>query len=124
MVTGLVLMFAFTSFAVIWLARDVNRSVSNGSAVQAVAFQAARSGAQQLDAGALRDGGAVVIDEPAARAAARRTADEMLANYRLELEDIVVVVAGTEVRVTLTIRDAVTPDGRRVGVGAAEAVGG
>ena len=56
MVTGLVLLFAFTAGAVIWLARDVNRSVSNRTAAQSIAFQSARSGAQQIDIVVLRDG--------------------------------------------------------------------
>ena len=56
MVTGLVLLFAFTAGGVIWLARDVNRSVSNRSAAQSIAFQAARSAAQQVGITSLREG--------------------------------------------------------------------
>ena len=54
MVLGVVLMFAFTAGAVIWLARDVDRAVSDRASAQSIAFQAARSGAQQVDIEALR----------------------------------------------------------------------
>ena len=47
-VTALVLVFAFTAGAVIWLASDVNSRVADRSAAQSVAFQAARAGAQQV----------------------------------------------------------------------------
>ena len=53
-VVALVVLFTFTGAAAIWLARDVNQRVSDRSALQSVAFQAARSGAQQIDLGGLR----------------------------------------------------------------------
>jgi Tfp pilus assembly protein PilX len=84
MVTGLVLLFAFTAAGVIWLARDVDRSVSNRTAAQSIAFQAARSGAQQLDVGALRERADVVVDADAASHAARATADELFAGYGVD----------------------------------------
>ena len=40
MVTGLVLLFAFTAGGLVWLARDANRSVSNRTAAQSIAFEA------------------------------------------------------------------------------------
>jgi Flp pilus assembly secretin CpaC len=85
-VTGLVLLFAFTAGAVVWLARDVNRTVGNRSAAQSIAFQAARSGAQQVDVDSLRDGGSgeVVIDESRAEAAARATATLLFEDYRVD----------------------------------------
>ena len=61
--TALVLLFAFTAGGVIWLSRDVNRRVANRSAAQAIAFQAARSGAQQVEVAALRTRG-TAGDEP------------------------------------------------------------
>jgi hypothetical protein len=46
MATSLVLLFTFTAGGVVWLARDVDRAISNRAAAQSIAFQAARSGAQ------------------------------------------------------------------------------
>ena len=85
-VVALVVLFTFTGAAAIWLARDVNQRVSDRSALQSVAFQAARSGAQQIDLGGLRgDAGEVlVIDERAAREAASETAERLAAQYGLE----------------------------------------
>ncbi len=40
MVAGIVLIFAFTFLGIVWLARDVDRGVSNRSAAQSIAFQA------------------------------------------------------------------------------------
>ena len=69
MVVGVVLMFAFTAGAIIWLARDVDRAVSDRASAQSIAFQAARSGAQQVDIDALRrvPGGTIDIDRELAR---------------------------------------------------------
>lgn len=79
LVTALVLLFALTSGAVVWLSRDVNRRVTNRSAAQSIAFQAARAGAQRVEVGGLRAGGPgeVRIDEAAARAAAIDVAGEL-----------------------------------------------
>lgn len=85
-VVALVVLFAFTGAAAIWLARDVNQRVSDRSALQSVAFQAARSGAQQIDLGGVRGGAGdgVVIDDGAARAAASETVELLAAQYGLE----------------------------------------
>lgn len=85
-VVALVILFTFTGAAAIWLARDVNQRVSDRSALQSVAFQAARSGAQQIDLGGLRGdrGEGVVIDEGAAREAASETAELLASQYGLE----------------------------------------
>lgn len=122
MVTGLVLMFAFTAGGVIWLARDVNRVVSNRSAAQSIAFQAARSGAQQVMIGSLRDGTdarQVTIDPARADASARATASALFADYG---------VVGVVLSVDLVDADAVEvvvriddPDGDVTGVASARA---
>lgn len=85
-VVALVVLFTFTGAAAVWLARDVNQRVSDRSALQSVAFQAARSGAQQIDLASLRDGttDGVVIDDGAAREAASDTAERLAAQYGLE----------------------------------------
>ena len=125
MVTGLVLMFSFTAGAVIWLARDVNRTVSNRSAAQSIAFQAARSGAQQVVVGALRDGvedDVVVIDLPRATQAARETADVLFEEY--EVDGVVVSVRQVDsdgVEVEVRIDD---PAGDVIGVASARAEAG
>ena len=83
-VLALVVLFTFTGAAAIWLARDVNQRVSDRSAIQSIAFQAARSGAQQIDVSTVRGGGGeVVIDDRAARSAAVETARRLSAQYEL-----------------------------------------
>ena len=123
LVTALVLLFAFTAGGVIWLSRDVNRRVSNRSAAQSIAFQAARSGAQQVEVAALRDGGEVslVIDVPAAQAQARRIADRLFDEYDVDGTVQGVSVSGVTVTVTVRISD---PVGDVVGVGSARAESG
>jgi len=120
LVTALVLLFAFTAGGVIWLSRDVNRRVSNRSAAQSIAFQAARSGAQQVDVGSLREGGdvPVVIDEPSAREHALRIADRLFDEYGLDGTVMRVGVDGVTVTVEVRISD---PVGDVVGVGSARA---
>ena len=122
MVTGLVLLFAFTAGAVVWLARDVGRSVSNRTAAQSIAFQAARSGAQQLAVPALREGAAIEIDADAAGAAARATADELFAGYDVRGHVVRVTVIGDEtVEVEVSISD---PAGAVRGIASARAEAG
>lgn len=108
LVVGLVLMFAFTFLGLVWLARDVDRAVSNRSAAQAIAFQSARSGAQKADITALRSGASAegaVIDASAARAEAHRTATELFASYGVSGRVRSIVVVGREVTVDLTVTD-------------------
>jgi hypothetical protein len=73
-VAGIALIFAFTFLGLVWLARDVDRSVSNRSTAQSIAFQAARSGAQAALVPGLRTGEDVAIDKAGARSAAISTA--------------------------------------------------
>ena len=74
LVAALVLVFSSTSAAVLWLARDVDRSLSHRSSAQLVAYEAARSGAQQIDLDALRAESRVQLDPDAVAAAAHLTA--------------------------------------------------
>ena len=101
---GLVLMFAFTAGAVIWLARDVDRSISNRSTAQSVAFQAARSGARELDVAVLR-AGAPVIDRGGAQAAALAAAGELFHSYGVAGRVSSVVVERDRVTVGVEIVD-------------------
>jgi hypothetical protein len=122
MVTGLVLLFAFTAGGVIWLARDANRSVSNRTAAQSIAFQAARSGAQRVGVGALRQGARVLVDEDAARSAAQSTAADLFSGYGVDGEVVrVTIVPPDMVEVEVRISD---PAGDVTGVAAARAEAG
>ena len=108
LVVGLVLMFAFTFLGLVWLARDVDRAVSNRSAAQAIAFQSARSGAQMAEIAELRRGAApegAVVDPAAARTEAIRTAEALFASYGVSGHVRGVSVDGREVTVDLTITD-------------------
>lgn len=117
-VTALVLLFAFTAGGVIWLSRDVNRVVTNRSAAQSIAFQAARAGAQQVEVGSLRGGeGAVVLNPERARAEGRRIADELFAAYGVSGASSM-AIDGDTVTVTVTIID---PDGDATASGSVQA---
>lgn len=119
MVTALVLMFTFTAGGVIWLSRDVNRRVSNRSAAQSIAFQAARSGAQQIEIGSLREGGAgeIVIDADRARSQARAVAQRLFIEYEISGSVDSVTISGEVVTVHVTVTDSA---GDVTGVGSAE----
>jgi hypothetical protein len=121
-VTGLVLLFAFTASGVIWLARDTNRSVSNRSAAQSIAFQAARSAAEQLGVASLRQGAEIRIDDSAARGAAESTAADLIAGYQIEgrVVDVHVIPPDT-VEVEVRIHD---PAGDVTGIASARAEDG
>lgn len=122
LVAALVLLFAFTAGAVIWLARDVDRRVSNRSAAQSIAFQAARSGAQQVRVASLRAGPAdVVIDELSARVQAHRIADRLFDEFGVDGSVVRISVADVTVTVEVLISD---PAGDVVGVGSARAEAG
>jgi hypothetical protein len=121
-ITGLVLVFAFTAGGVVWLARDANRSVSNRTAAQSIAFQAARSGAQQLGVASLREGAEVRVDADAARRAAESTAADLFSGYDVDgLVVGVTVVPPDMVRVEVRIDD---PAGDVTGVASASAESG
>lgn len=125
LVTALVLLFAFTAGGVIWLSRDVNRRVSNRSAAQSIAFQAARSGAQQVEVQSLRAGGGqqVTLREDDAREQAARVASRLFDEFDVdgEIRSISFPPPGDIVRVEVVIRDT---SGDVVGTGTAQAVPG
>ena len=125
LVTALVLLFAFTAGGVIWLSRDVNRRVSNRSAAQSIAFQAARSGAQQVEVQSLRAGGGqqVTLREDDAREQAARVASRLFDEFEVdgEIRSISFPPPGDIVRVEVVIRDT---SGDVVGTGTAQAVPG
>jgi len=106
LVAGIALIFAFTFLGLVWLARDVDRGVSNRSAAQSIAFQAARSGAQAASITSLRSGvESTAIDEGQARRQAAQTADAMFASYGVNGSITSIRVDGDRVSVTLVITD-------------------
>jgi Tfp pilus assembly protein PilX len=119
-VSSLVLLFTFTAGGVIWLARDVNERVSNRSAAQSIAFQAARSGAQQIEIRSLRDpvSPAVSIDESAARRQIASTASRLFGSYDVRGTVEHVVIDHDTVRVEVRISSVA---GDAIGVGIARA---
>ena len=104
LVVGIVLIFAFTFLGLVWLARDVDRGVSNRSAAQSIAFQAARSGAQATAVTDLRSGVAV-IDAAAASRAATSTAGALFSSYGVEGAVTSIEVVADSVSVSVTITD-------------------
>jgi hypothetical protein len=107
-VAGIALIFAFTFLGLVWLARDVDRGVSNRSTAQSIAFQAARSGAQAALVPGLRTGEGVAIDETEARSAAISTATALFASYDVSGSISSVTLDGDAVTVSLTITDSGT----------------
>jgi Tfp pilus assembly protein PilX len=123
LVTALIFLFAVTAGGVVWLARDVNERISNRSAARSIAFQAARSGAQQVEVGSLRAGefDVVRIDEPNARRQASVVARRLLSEY--ELDGSVVSIAVLADTVTVEVR-IIGSAGDATGIGSARAQSG
>jgi hypothetical protein len=105
-VAGIALIFAFTFLGLVWLARDVDRSVSNRSTAQSIAFQAARSGAQAAMVPGLRSGDALTVDQEVAQAAANATATALFDSYGVTGAITSITVRDDAVTVSLTITDA------------------
>ena len=106
LVTAMVLLFSFTAGAVILLARDYDERLATRSVAQAVAFQAARVGAQQLAVGSLRGEGAVTLDDAAVVEQATRAAHDLLAEAG-EVGDVTVAIDGDRVTVVVAIVDVI-----------------
>jgi Tfp pilus assembly protein PilX len=122
LVAGIAFMFAFTFLGLVWVARDVDRGISNQSAATSIAFQAARSGAQAASVEDVRDGDLVNLDADAARAAAGATATLLFSSYDVDGSIAAIEIDDIDGKVTVTVRIV---DGSKTvtGVGAAEAVG-
>jgi len=110
-ITASVLLFAFTAGGILYLTRDVNRVVTNRSAAQSIAFQAARAGAQQIDVGSLRGSATetgvaqVLVDVDAAGEQARAVGDRLLSAYGLDGSISDPVIDGDTVTVSVTVID-------------------
>jgi hypothetical protein len=72
------LCFTFLAGSLVWLSRTVDQSLDDRTNAVAIAFQAARAGAQSIDPVSARDGVAIV-DPVVARAAASSTTARLLA---------------------------------------------
>ena len=117
-VAALTLMFVFTAGALIWLSRDVDRADQARSDATSIAFQAARSGAQQLVEDQLFGTTAPSIDPDRARDAAVSTTTELLARFGETGSVTSIAVDGDRVTVTVSV----TVAGRTVhGTGSARA---
>lgn len=127
--TATVLLFSFTAAAMVLLARDYDQRIATRSVAQAVAFQAARAGAQQIDVEVVRRDGLIVLDRAAAEEQARLTAQRLLADQG-ETGSVSVSIDGERVLVVVEIIDVIENgfDGSRTAVvraeGAARAVSG
>jgi hypothetical protein len=106
LVTAMVLLFSFTAAAVILLARDYDDRLATRSVAQAIAFQSARAGAQQVDVGALRGDGRITLDEATAADQATRVARRLLADAG-ETGEAIVSVDGDRVTVVIEIVDRI-----------------
>ncbi len=72
------LCFAFLAGSLVWLSQTVDQSLDDRTNAAAIAFQAARAGAQAIDPVLARTGVAIV-DPVAARSAAASTTARLLA---------------------------------------------
>jgi hypothetical protein len=72
------LCFAFLAGSLVWLSRTVDQSLDDRTNAAAIAFQAARAGAQALDPSSARTGD-TIIDPAAARLAVATTTRRLLA---------------------------------------------
>jgi Tfp pilus assembly protein PilX len=108
LVAGITLIFAFTFLGLVWLARDVDRSVSNRSTAQSVAFQAARAGAQAAFIPDLREstGGALIVDQDGGRSAANAAARALFDSYGVTGSVTAIGVTDDSVTVTVSITDS------------------
>ncbi|MFN3256603.1 MAG: hypothetical protein ACE37B_13000 [Ilumatobacter sp.] len=109
LVAGIAIMFSMTFLSLVWLARDVDRGISNESAAQSIAFQAARSAAQSASIADLRSG-VIVIDPAAANGAANSTATRLFGSYGVtgSVTRFGIDRDGTRVTVEVTIVDGST----------------
>lgn len=110
MVAALVALSSFTVGSVLWLARDVDMTLSIRSTADAIAFQAARAGAQQLRTEALRGDTPLAVIEPAAAGrAVRTTTRDLLDREGLDGEVLAVVATDEWIRVTVRVDGPVAP---------------
>jgi Tfp pilus assembly protein PilX len=112
LVAGIVILFSMTFLGLVWLARDVDRGISNRSTAHSVAFQAARSGAQVAFATPLRQGAEPTIDVAGAITAGTVTANRLLERYDVTGTTQISVDAATVTAVVVITDRGVTVTGQ------------
>lgn len=118
--TVLMITLCFTMLAssLVWLSRTVDQSLDDRTNAAAIAFQAARSGAQAIDPVSARSG-VVIVDPIAARVAVASTTARLLAANGDSGSVSSVSIESNRVTVSVTI----TTTGRAAtGTGSASAV--
>ena len=95
-----VVLLALTAAASLSLLVDGGRATTAQRNANSIAFQAARSAAQELDTSALRNG--VIAVSPAADSAARSTAATLLDRVGLDGSVTAIDVDGRRITVTIT----------------------
>ncbi|MEY2581685.1 MAG: hypothetical protein QOE09_1534 [Ilumatobacteraceae bacterium] len=114
------LCFTFLAGSVLWLSRTVDQSLDDRTNAAAIAFQAARAGAQAIDLDGVRSGEAI-IDAVAAREAIASTTAQLLAANGDTGSVSAISIAHNRVTVSVTI----TTTGRlATGTASASAVAG
>ena len=107
-VVMITLCFVFLAGSLVWLSRTVDQSLDDRTNAAAIAFQAARAGAQQLDSATARFGVAIV-DSSAARSAVVSTAARLLAVNGDTGSVSAVSIEGNRVTVSVTITSTGRP---------------
>jgi hypothetical protein len=114
------LCFTFLSGSLVWLSRTVDQSLDDRTNATAIAFQAARAGAQAIDPVSARAGMAIVDPIAAHIAAAETTARLLAANG-----DVGSLSAMTIASNRVTVSVTITTTGRSAtGTASASAVAG
>ena len=114
------LCFTFLAGSLLWLSRTVDQSLHDRTNAAAVAFQAARAGAQMLDADSTR-AGLPTIDPLAARIAVVSTIEHLLAANGDTGSLTALSIVNNRVTVSVTITTTGRP---ATGTGSARAVAG
>jgi lipoprotein-anchoring transpeptidase ErfK/SrfK len=102
------LCFVFLAGSLVWLSRTVDQSLDDRTNAAAIAFQAARAGAQQIDPTSARIGVALV-DSSAARSVVASTAARLLAVNGDTGSVSSVSIDGNRVTVSVTITSTGRP---------------
>jgi hypothetical protein len=119
-VVMITLCFTFLAGSLVWLSRTVDQSLDDRTNAAAIAFQAARAGAQAIDPLSARSGLAIV-DPVAARIAVATTTARLLAANG----DVGSLSALTIVSNRVTVSVTITTTGRpATGTASASAVAG
>lgn len=114
------LCFIFLAGSLLWLSRTVDQSLDDRTNAAAIAFQAARAGAQAIDPVGVRSG-AAVIDAVAAREAIASTTERLLAVNGDSGAVSAISIDGNRVTVSVTITTTGRP---ATGTASASAVAG